>query len=444
MIPVRFNLKGSKLSDETLIYLVYIIPGKGQRKRFKYSTGKKIKPSDWNGAKDKQRARARADKSHLHRINAYLDMIADTLDEIVANLEQKKKVITPDMLRFEMDKALNKGPQDIQHENLLSFIKYHLDNNPPVLIKSKKIQKRLEPGSLRSKKQVLARLKEFQKKYHRKIDFESVDIDFYNAFTNYLTEGKKLSRNTVGRLVKDLKSYLRRADEMGIEVNQDFKKAAFLVEKEEVDNIYLNENELEKIYTCDLSERPGLARVRDLFIVGAYTGLRFSDFSQIKPVHIKSDFIQIHTQKTGQKVTVPIHPKVREILTKYDGKLPKAISNQKMNDALKNIGELAKLNEQVETKKTKAGKLVSTISNKYDLISTHTARRSFATNAYKSGIPSLHIMKITGHKTERAFMRYIVLDDFEAAEIMNKYEFFNKSKILKKVEDEKPKEQSGT
>ena len=104
-----------------------------------------------------------------------------------------------------------------------------------------------------------------------------------------------------------------------------------------------------------------------------------------------------------------------------------------MNAALKNIGEMAKINDQIETRITKGGKRVLSGSFKYDLISTHTARRSFATNAYKSGIPGLLLMKITGHKTEQAFLKYIVIDEIEAGRIMSKYKFFNKSKALKKV-----------
>jgi integrase len=180
------------------------------------------------------------------------------------------------------------------------------------------------------------------------------------------------------------------------------------------------------MYRLDLSQKGKLAKVRDLFIIGCYTGLRFSDFIQIKQENIfESNKIKIRTQKTGEIVVIPLHPFVREIMAKYDGNIPEPISNQKMNDYLKEIGQLAGLNELIEVTITKGGKLVKSTTEKYNLIMTHTARRSFATNLYMADVPSITIMNITGHKTEKNFLRYIRISQEENANKLLNHPFFN-------------------
>ncbi len=131
------------------------------------------------------------------------------------------------------------------------------------------------------------------------------------------------------------------------------------------------------------------------------------------------EFIEIKTQKTGREVVIPIHPMVRSIMAKYeniaDNSLPQAISNQKMNEYLKELGEQAKLNEVIQKGRTTGGVPITHNHKKHELITTHTARRSFATNLYNMGVPSLTIMGITGHKTEVNFFKYIKITPKEHA-----------------------------
>ena len=139
-------------------------------------------------------------------------------------------------------------------------------------------------------------------------------------------------------------------------------------------------------------------------LIGCFTGLRFSDFIQVKRENIiEENKIKIRTQKTGETVVIPLHPYVKEIFEKYDGELPKPISNQKMNDFLKEVGELAGIDSQVEMSITKGGKLQKNIFSKHELITTPVARRSFASNLYLANVPSITIMKITGHQTGKKF-----------------------------------------
>jgi integrase len=207
---------------------------------------------------------------------------------------------------------------------------------------------------------------------------------------------------------------------------------------EEVENIYLDESELSDLYKLDLSENSKLERVRDLFIVGCYTGLRFSDLSKANQTNIITNNrgkkeLHIKTIKTAEPVVIPLHNTVLEIIDKYEGTFPQAISNQKMNDYLKEdiCGKVTSLKTKVEVSSTKGGLTVLEKKPKYELVTTHTARRSFATNCFRNNVPSIVIMGVTGHKTEKSFLKYIKITSSEKADILEMY--LNKSQQLKIV-----------
>jgi integrase len=133
----------------------------------------------------------------------------------------------------------------------------------------------------------------------------------------------------------------------------------------------------------------------------------------------------MRTRKTNQRVSIPLHKTVKSILKKYNNKLPKAYVNQKMNVYLKELVAKAEINELIETTITKGGKIEKNTLAKSQLVSTHTARRSFATNMYLAEVPSISIMKITGHRTESSFLRYIRVSQKENADKLLTHPFFN-------------------
>ncbi len=230
-------------------------------------------------------------------------------------------------------------------------------------------------------------------------------MDFYEDFLNYLMNVKELAKNTIGTIFKNIKVFMNYANDKGYTTNQGHRHRKFKSIEETSETIYLTESELETLYNLNLSDKPKLDRVRDLFIIGCYTGLRFSDLSQITPDKFTNNGtrLKIKTIKTGETVIIPLHRTIRAILQKYDNKLPRVISNQKFNEYLKDIGktEEAKLTETVLINQTKGGLRYESKFEKWQLVTVHTARRSFATNMYLAGVPSISIMKITGHKTER-------------------------------------------
>jgi integrase len=261
-------------------------------------------------------------------------------------------------------------------------------------------------------------LKEYAKSIG-KADFEFSDINqsFYDGFVDFLQK-KSFTINTVGTYIKVLKTFLNDAKTQGYNRNSDY--SSFHVFEEEIDNIYLNENELQQLKDTDFSKIPHLALVRDWFLLLAWTGSRFSDLEKISRTDIQDDFISFRQQKTNTKVVIPLHPVVLEILEKYGFNMPAPINNQRFNECIKEVCKIAGLNTKETMTRTVGGKLVTKKFEKWEHTSSHTGRRSFCTNMYKRGLPTLMIMSISGHKTESAFLKYIKVKQHEHAEMMKK------------------------
>jgi integrase len=285
--------------------------------------------------------------------------------------------------------------------------------------------KRLAKGTIRIYRNTLSRLRTFQEEYHKRIDFDTIDLEFYDHWIDFLSDGLQLCNNSVGRYTKTLKMFLNEATDRELNTNLTFRNKRFKILSEQTYSIYLNEKELEEMFQLDLSGNKKLERVRDLFIVGCWTGLRFGDLTNILPENIKGDKIEIKTQKTGQIVVLPMHRMVKEIMERYKdfpNSLPPSISNVKMNAYLKIVGELVEsLHEITQTNITRGGRLITKNRKKYELVTVHTARRSFATNLYKDGVSSLTIMKLTAHKSEKVFLNYLKATAEENASLVEKH-----------------------
>ena len=163
-------------------------------------------------------------------------------------------------------------------------------------------------------------------------------------------------------------------------------------------------------------------------MIGCYTGLRVSDYTRLSREHIVNidgvEFFEIASQKTGQLVTIPIHPVVREIIKANDGILPERQPEQVINQHIKTIGAMAGINENVTIEKTTGGRKVRRKYRKFQLIKTHTARRSFCTNAYLEGLDCLDIMAVSGHTSEANFLKYIKVTRRETAKRLAEHPFF--------------------
>jgi len=349
-------------------------------------------------------------------INARLINIEEKTLAILRELQTKGIELNNEVIKEKLDeifRAYKNQTGKTSTKDLISFIEFFIET-------SNKAE-----GTKKNYKTTLKYLKEYEENKKIKLLFDRIDIDFHNGFIKFL-QSKKFSPNTIGARIKDIKTFMNESYERGLHNNLDFKKKLFTKPKEETKAIYLTEKELEKLYKHDLSGDTRLETVRDWFLIASYTGLRFSDFSRLTKNNIQKDNIEILTQKTLTPVIIPLHTYVKAILEKYDYSLPKVISNQKFNKYIKEVCEAAKIEDDVLVNETKGVLRTSKTEKKSDLVSAHTARRSFATNAFLAGVPPIQIMKITGHKTEKAFMTYIKISESENAKKLKLHPFFNR------------------
>lgn len=454
MAKIKFYLKDSKQS-ETAIYarISYgATVSENDSKEYiqlKYYIAKSINPAYWNPKTN--RAKGTKDFPEHSEFNNRLDVIESTINSVFLKFELSNITPKNQLIKNELDKILKPEIVVSKDENPNDFFPFidHLiktSNNKTATIKSYKV--------------VRKNLQDYQKAKKTVLNFNSIDIDFYNSFVDYLTKPTKgknksgqtitkagLSKNTIGTRIKILKTFINEANDRGITVLPDYKKKSFKVLKEETNSIYLTESELMQMYYIETSPESldilrkefctdklpdYLAKVRDLFLIGCYTGLRFSDLSKLNKDNItKDNTLNVKTIKTNQSVVVPIHPITKQIFEKYDYQLPREISNQKFNEYLKDVAKIARINEPITMESTKGGFKVSETTEKYNLVTSHTARRSFATNAFLMDMPSISIMKITGHKTESAFMKYIKMSAKDNAIKMQSHKFFNPMLIAK-------------
>lgn len=427
MSKVNFFLKEPKATQKTLIFLVF----NHNYKRLKYSTGEFIHPDSWDF--ELQSPIISRKYPHNSEIKRRLEEYRFFITDLTGELKRKKEEISPEKLRVELDKQFNEKRivNASSHNEKMNFMSYIEE-----FIKDCEEGRRLTDKGRRYKmwtikgyKTLLYHLNEFMKKKFVKLDFDDITTDFYSDFLGYFNENS-YATNTIGKHIKNIKVMMSASFDEGLHKNIDFQKKAFRIITEETDAIYLTEDELDRIYSLDFSSKKNahLDKARDLFIIAARTALRFEDLTKLKEYNFFSNekgyFLKVQTTKTGANVVVPLKKQVIDIFNKYDGNLPREISNQKMNEYIKEIGRQAEINAIVTKNITKGGLKVESNMKKYKLITTHTARRSAATNLYLAGFPALSIMKITGHRTERAFLKYIRMSEEDNAYKMADSDYF--------------------
>lgn len=226
---------------------------------------------------------------------------------------------------------------------------------------------------------------------------------------------------------------MRIARDNGMHNNNEIDRKKFKSMKVSVQEIYLTETELNQMLDLNLSDQPEMDLARDIFLIGCYTAQRFSDYSRIKKDNIRqlSDgtmVVDIIQKKTGEQVLIPMRPELVKLLEKYDYNVPR-IFEQKLNMRIKNVGELAKVTTPIIWEEIRGGLKVTSTIPKNKLIKTHTARRTGCTNMHLAGVPTISIMKISGHKSEREFLSYIKASKEQTAQILNTHPYFTQAKL---------------
>jgi hypothetical protein len=210
-----------------------------------------------------------------------------------------------------------------------------------------------------------AHLMSFETFRKEPITFDSFDVHFYEDFVKFLTYDivqlrrkdiiKGLKVNSVGKTIKHLKSFLK--DRMRKKIIPFMDLGAYKVMKEEVDDVYLNWQELSLIYHLDLPINSNLEKYRDLFVLGCLTGFRFSDYSDIKPEEVRGGMLYVNQTKTLSTVVVPLRKDAKDILIeKYNMQMPQ-VSNVNFNYYIKEVVKLAGIDEQIKITHKRGNKI---------------------------------------------------------------------------------------
>ena len=238
----------------------------------------------------------------------------------------------------------------------------------------------------------------------------SVTEEFLDDFIVYL-EDQGLRHNTIVGYIQKIQSLVRKALQYNYAVDSTYDEID--LREEPTNAVFLSMNEITRIYYYKFGKqdkRKARERIRDLFVIGCLTALRYSDYSTLTKDNLRDGYIIKRTKKTNVDVKVPAHDYIKEIFEKYQGRIPGGLCIQYFNKYLKVIMKEIGLTDKITYSYTKGGKLVTVTKEKWELISSHTARRSAATNMYLTGrMKILEIMRLTGHRSEQNFFRYIRL-----------------------------------
>ena len=399
MATVKFYLDKER-KNGSLILVTFTF----NHERLRFSTGLNVPKKAWDDKDQKAKPLkefAETNK-HLRDVNSFLLNIYDEL--FVKGVKISKEDVKSKSLEIREAYQVFAGRKKVAISNKTSLIEF-------IPIFQERYKNKISTNHLRHFNGLKNHLETFQKKTGTIVDFDSISKDFYITFTDYL-KAENLKPNTIGSHIKRIKRLMNEANEDKLTTNQEHRAIGFKVLKEDADTIYLTEDDITALYNLKIDDSR-MRKIRDLFVLNCHTGLRHSDWPKVTLENIHENKLYLKTQKTNEPVIIPVHPIILEIINRY-GDAYNIPTNQEANRVLRWVGEYA------VAKKITNGKL-----DKWLQIRTHTARRSFATNAYISGVPMLSIMQITGHRTTQSFLRYIRITKLENAMKLKDHPFFN-------------------
>lgn len=361
-------------------------------------------------------------KTHSSIINRDIQNFQDICDTVFFYFEQKGISPSPDEFRDEFNQRLGKKIKPDR-----TIFEYHTE----FMIEQGR-ESQWEEATYKEHRTVQRRLKEFAPK----LEFEDLTEKGLSKFVDYMhaiqvnSKKKGLKNSSIRKNLDNLKWFLRWATNKGY--NKEMAFTTFQPKLKEVKNVivYLTWEELMKVYNFTFpSSCSHLEKIRDAFCFCCFTSLRYSDLANLKRSSVFDDHIQVTTIKTYETLRIELNNYSKELLDKYkDEKFPNdlalpVISNQKMNDRLKEIGEVCGIDSPVSVTYYKANERVDEVYKKYELLTTHCGRRTFISNAIMLGIAPEIVMKWTGHEDYRTMKPYIAIADKAKKDAMN---LFNK------------------
>ena len=386
---MNFKLKTPNSKNESLI-LFYANLKNGER--FVYSTGEKIHPQYWDKRNQyPKKSKAKDEQIIYNLISGQLDRYTKLFRSFQAQYAATDEIVTKKTLKdfFNQEFKRVKGNNDFETV-FNEFVEYKFKLGD------------WTKGTKKRYQNILNLIKGFETIYG-KIQFSSVTMNWYANFKHYCETLKKHNVNTFGRNIGLVKIFLNYALENQYTKNDTYKK--FKIKREVTPQVVLTQDEIIQLYKF-VFQNSKLERVRDVFVFGCLTGMRYSDFKRVSKSNIQNYSILLRETKDKSKhLTIPLTSISKSILKKYDYKLP-TISDQKFRDYLKEACKAVGFTQIVTSTKRIGNDITELKQPKYERISTHTARRSFVTVMLNKGIPPKAIMSITGHKSIKTFNSY--------------------------------------
>lgn len=406
-----------------------IVRFKGER--YKLPTGESVETAYWNN--EKERCVTGRKYPDGGQINDKLDIIESDIKRVINDFNLRNYI--PSLKEFK------EAYEKMIHGATQASI-YFTDYMREQIEVSKKTR---AYTTTRSYTTTLNKLTDYEKYTGKRLKFSDIDIDFYLNFRGWFFE-RANAKNYFGTMIKNVKKFMNDSLIDGVHTYEGHKHPKFKVEQEDADTVYLSMEELEKIHDLNIDEElikthhpelhagnikrkiDSLIITRAKFLIGAYTLLRVSDYKRLTDVNVKDGVIRIKPKKRSKgrmnrDVVIPMHPIVKEILSSgFD--LDTEMSEQKLNKHIKELCQLAGINQTEIIVKTEKGKEVERHFEKWELVTSHTARRSAATNMLMAGIEASDIMILGNWSSEKSFWKYIRLEPEINAKRLSGHSFF--------------------
>lgn len=360
-------------------------------------------------------------KQSASEINTDLLKYYSEIQEIFKKFEVVKVMPTPEQIKNSFN-ALHKPVEEIVEvapEPKIGFIKVFEE-----FVKECGVQNNWTHATYEK----FAAVKNHMTTFKKDLSFDFLDDHGLNEYVTFLREKKDMRNSTIGKQVNFLKWFIRWAFKKGYHKNNayDFFKPKLKNTQKKV--IFLTWEELTRLREYEIAPtKQYLERVRDVFLFQCFTGLRYSDVFNLKRSDVKANYIEITTVKTADSLVIELNDLSKAILDKYkdvvfeNHKVLPVITNQKMNDYLKELAELAGIDEPIRETYYKGNERIDEVTPKYALLGTHAGRRTFICNALALGIPAQVVMKWTGHSDYKAMKPYIDIADETKANAMSKF-----------------------
>ena len=393
--------------------------------RIEFTTGYRIDVAKWDG--DKQRVKNGCTnklKQSASEINAALLGYYTELQEIFKRFEVAE--ITPSPA--EVKEAFNNRHGQNEKTELASTDMFNVPSNFYEAFDDFVRVCGRQNDWTHSTFEKFAAVKNHLKNFRSELSFDFFDEEGLTEYVQYLREVREMRNSTIGKQLSFLKWFLRWSFKQGMHSNNAYDAFKPKLKDTQKKIIFLTWEELNKLREFKIPPtKQALERVRDVFLFQCFTGLRYSDVFNLRRSDIKGDHIEVTTVKTSDSLIIELNDHSRAILEKYkevefenDKALP-VITNQKMNDYLKELAELAEINEPVRQTYYKGNERIDEVTPKYALLGTHAGRRTFICNALALGIPPQVVMKWTGHSDYKAMKPYVDIADDIKANAMSKF-----------------------